>query len=140
LWKWPPPQSYTHNIWILDNALCAQPTGDWGGLGAAALNCYMGDPAPLAPRFFGNAMYVPIGQGVASWPLHNYATTVPFTFAAPGMGDYQLLTPYWTDTSDGQLAGINWPTLQAATKYMPPLPGTLRLPGTVPARGPVARP
>jgi len=138
-WSWPPPQSYTHNVWILDNALCAQPTGDWGQLGTSALNYYMGDPAPLAPRFYGNAMYVPSSQGVATWPLHNYASTVPFTYVVPSMGDYQLLTPYWTDTTDGQLAGINWSSLQAATKYMPPQPGTLPPSGAI-LPSPAARP
>jgi len=154
-WQWPPPQSYTHNVWILDNALCAQPTGDWGQLGTSALNYYMGDPAPLAPRFYGNAMYVPSGQGVATWPLHNYASTVPFTFAVPSIGDYQLLTPYWTDTTDGLLAGINWSSLQAATGYIsnpvvgpPPKGQLLRATSgpispsvaSLPPKGPTARP
>ncbi len=125
-WSWPPPQSYTHNIWLLDNVFCAQPTGDWGALGVTALNYYMGDPSPLAPRFYGNVMYVPSGQGLATWPLHNYATTAPFTYDAPTIGNYQLLTPYWTDTSDGKVAGISWPALQAATQYVPP--GPVRLP------------
>jgi hypothetical protein len=129
-WPWPPPQSYTHNVWLLDNVFCTQPTGDWGGLGAAALNYYMGDPAPLAPRFYGNVMYVPSSQKLGAWPLHNYATMVPFTYDAPTIGNYQLLTPYWTDTTDGQVSGISWSILQAATQYVPP--GPVRLPPKAP--------
>jgi hypothetical protein len=28
--------------------------------------------------------------------------------------NYQLLTPYWTDTSDGRLAGVNYLALRNA--------------------------
>ena len=55
-WKWPPPRSYTENVWILDNVLCRQPSGDWGGQGTDGLTNYMGSPRPLAPRFSGNVM------------------------------------------------------------------------------------
>jgi hypothetical protein len=74
----------------------------------------MSDPSPLAPRYLGNVMFAPIGDRVATWPLHNYATMVPGTYVNPGNANYQLLTPYWTDTSDGRLSGIDWATLQAA--------------------------
>ena len=112
-----PISSPTHNVWILDNAMTRQPSGDCGYQGTAALNYYMGDPSPVAPRFLGNVMFVPSNQQLATWPLHNYATTIAFTYVAPGMEDYQLLTPYWTDTSDGHLSGIDWSALQAATGY-----------------------
>jgi hypothetical protein len=52
-------------------------------------------------------MYVPPGNSLTSWPVHNYATTVAFTYVNPSTANYQLVTPYWTDTSDGQLSGVN---------------------------------
>jgi hypothetical protein len=110
----PPFVNLTKNIWLLDNALCRQPTGDWGQQGTSGLTQYMGNPAPLAPRFLGNVMYVPVGDSVQTFPLHNFATTVPFTYVSATSGDYQLVTPDWTDTSDGKLAGINYSTLSRA--------------------------
>jgi hypothetical protein len=59
---------------------------------------------------------------VQTFPLHNYATTVPFTYSAPVSGDYQLLSPYWTDTTDGKLSGISWSVLQAASGGIVPSP------------------
>ena len=68
----------------------------------------MGTPSDnIAQRFYGNVMYVPVGQKVQTFPPHNYATTIPFTYLNPASLNYQLLTPYWTDTSDGQVAGWN---------------------------------
>lgn len=105
--KWPPPQSITHNMWILDNAFCRQTSGDFGGQGTVGLNSYMGDPAPVDPRYLGNVMYVPSNNHVQQWPLHNFATTIPFTYVDPSNGNYQLLIPLWLDTSDGAEAGID---------------------------------
>jgi hypothetical protein len=102
-----PLNSLTYNIWILDNDECRQPTGDWGLQGTSGLTQYMGSPAPLDARYKGNVMYVQPGDKVQTFPLHNYASTVPFTYVAPQSGNYHLATPYWTDTSDGKLAGIN---------------------------------
>jgi len=102
---WPPAQSITQNLWILDNALCVQPTGGFGGQGTKGLTYYMGDPAPLAPRYLGNVMYVPANQ-VEAWPIHNDATTVPFVYVNASQGDYQLAIPDWTQTSDGKPAGV----------------------------------
>ena len=107
----PPFSNLTNNIWVLDNALCRQPTGDWGQQGTSGLTQYMGSPAPLDVRFKGNVMYVPTGDRVQTFPVHNYASTLPFTYEAPATYDYQLLTPYWTDTSDGRLAGVNYSSL-----------------------------
>jgi hypothetical protein len=103
-----------HNVWILDNVIARQPSGDCGYQGTTGLGYYMGNPSPLAPRYLGNVMFVPSGDRVATWPLHNYATMVPVTYVNPSSANYQLLTPYWTDTSDGRLSGINWAALQAA--------------------------
>ena len=100
----------TTNVWILDNALCRQPAGGNGLLGMTGLTQYMGVPSTspydLTQRFFGNAMYVPTGEKLQTWQPHNYATTVPFTYVNPSLLNYQLVTPNWTDTSDGQLSGI----------------------------------
>ncbi len=106
--------SPTHNIWILDNVLTRQPTGDCGSQGTPGLNLYMGDPSPVAPRYLGNVMFVPSGDRVQSWPAENDATTVPFVYVDPGSGNYQLLSPNWTQTSDGQESGISWTILQQA--------------------------
>ncbi len=108
---YPGTHSSTHNVWILDNALCRQPTGNGGGQGTAGLTNYMGDPSPLAPRFLGNVMYVPTVDRVQTFPLHNYATTLPFVYVNPGGGNYQLSVPNWTDTSDGKISGIDNSTL-----------------------------
>ncbi len=105
--QWPPTQSMTHNIWLLDNAFCRQPTGDHGAQGTVGMTYYMGDPAPVDPRYLGNVMYVPSNNKVQTWPLHNYATTVPFTYVNTAQRNYQLATPDWTDTSDGTEAGVD---------------------------------
>ena len=106
----PPLRHISNNVWILDNVLCNEPTGDWGQQGTSGLTEYMGTPSTppydLTQRFYGNVMYVPTGNKVQSFPPHNYATTVPFTYVNPLTGDFQLLTPYWTDTSDGNIAGV----------------------------------
>ena len=114
---WKPPFSLplTNNIWILDNSLCRQPTGDWGQQGTTGLTQYMGNPGPVDTRFRGNAMYVPAGDKVQPFPVHNYASTVPFTYVNPSIIDYQLATPYWTDTSDGQIAGVSFAQLPTST-------------------------
>ena len=100
-------QPVTQNIWILDNVLCREPIGD--GTNATTLSKYMSSPSTppydLNARFYGNVMFVPPSDIAWTYPPHNYATTIPFTYVNPPY-DYQLLTPYWTDTSDGNLAGV----------------------------------
>jgi hypothetical protein len=105
--KWPLAVSDTHNLWLLDNAFCRQTTGDHGGQGATGLNSYMSDPAPLDPRYLGNVMYVPSDNSIQQWPAHNFATPIPFVYVDQYQGNYQLLIPYWLDTSDGKEAGID---------------------------------
>ena len=96
----PPWQSTTHNLWILDNVMSQQPSGD----GGRPISEYMGDADPLGARFYGNVMYAPQGETVKTWwPVHNYATTVPPTLN----GTHQLETPLWSDTSDGAIAGYH---------------------------------
>lgn len=72
------------NIWILDNVLSKQPSGDCGYQGQNALDKYIPLPGPDGFRFSGNVMYVPGGDRGQTWPVHNY----------------------WTDTSDGNLARV----------------------------------
>ena len=130
-WKPPFPTAPTNNVWILDNVLCRQPTGDWGQQGTTGLTQYMGPPstAPkdLSGRFYGNVMYVPVGDRVYTFPPHNYGTTVPLSYVNPATGNYQLASPRWTDTSDGQMAGVNFARLPSLTSPAP-------APGTQPAR------
>jgi hypothetical protein len=109
-----PFTNLTRNIWILDNVLCRQPTGDWGLQGTSGLTQYMGTPGPVDTRYRGNVMYVPTGDRVQTFPVHNYASTVAFTYVAPSASNYQLVIPYWTDTSDGKLAGVNYSSLLTA--------------------------
>jgi len=108
-----PPVSRTHNVWILDNALCRQINGPGGMVGqfSYTLNAYAGDPSPVNPRLLGNVFYAPSGDRVYSLPPHNYTSTLPLIYVNPSGGDYQLSVPTWTDTSDGQIAGVNNSTL-----------------------------
>jgi hypothetical protein len=84
----------------------------------------MGGSVPIDTRYRGNVMYVPTGDRVQTFPVHNYASTVPFTYVAPQSGNYQLTTPYWTDTSDGKLAGIDYSSLSRALISTGPMAGT----------------
>ena len=106
-----PAPHVTSNIWILDNVLCKGATGDGQMQGTTpALSTYMPWPntAPndITARFTGNVMY---GQGgrIYAWPAGNLQTNTPFTYVNPSALDYQLLTPYWTTTTDGKLSGID---------------------------------
>jgi len=113
----PSEPSQTHNIWILDNALNQQVFGDCGLLGTYGLGYYMSDPAPLIPRFYGNVMWVPSGNP-ATWPgTSNDATTTPFTYVNPSMGNYQLLIPDWVSTTDGNVSGVNYNLLEQAMQH-----------------------
>ncbi len=121
----PPVFSSTHNVWILNNVLTNQTSGDCGFGGISGLtHDYFGDPPPVAPRFYGNVLFVPSGEGMQSWPPANDATTTPFTYVSPADGNYQLVSPHWTDTTDGTLAGINWKEIRQAIngKSNPPAP------------------
>ena len=110
-----PTTSPTHNVWILDNVTARQPSGDCGYQGIAGLNVYTPDPAPLAQRFYGNVMFVPSGDSKQTWPgTSNDATTTPLTYVNPSGGNYQLLIPNWTNTTDGNVSGIDWAELQQA--------------------------
>jgi hypothetical protein len=109
-WSPPFPSNLTNNIWLLDNVMCKQPTGDFGLQGTSGLTQYMGAPSTppddLTQRFFGNVMFVPPGNNVATFPPHNLATTVPLIYFNPPRDNFQLLLPKWTDTTDGLIAGV----------------------------------
>ncbi|MGA9566938.1 MAG: hypothetical protein WBS19_15545 [Candidatus Korobacteraceae bacterium] len=117
--RWPPPTPPTHNVWILDNVLCRQPTGDYQKQGTAGLSVYMGDPAPWAPRYFGNVMYAPAGDQAQSFPPGNRATSEVLRYVDPLNGNYQLLTPNLRTTSDGTAPGINSATFQTMLATRP---------------------
>lgn len=113
-WRWPPAQSYAQDLWVLDNVLCRQPSGDNGAQGTEGLVYYMGDPRPLDPRFLGNVIYVPAGDTPHPFPRKNTLPT-KIAYADPATGNYQLTSPKWTQTSDGKMAGVDMVALQTAT-------------------------
>jgi hypothetical protein len=105
-----PPASRTQNVWILDNVFCRQINGAGAGYAGQftfSLTDYMGNPGPPEPRFRGNVFYAPKGDKVYPLPLQNYTSTVPFIYVNPAARNYQLSSPSWTNTSDGNLAGVN---------------------------------
>ncbi len=112
--KWPLAKSSTYDLWILDNVLCRQPTGDWGGQGTVGLMGYMGAPTPLDRRFAGNVMYVPKDNREQTFPKHNLSTSTPIAYVDPSTSNYQLLVPKFTQTSDGSVAGVDTASLMAA--------------------------
>ena len=113
---WPLAQSSTHNVWILDNVLCRQPTGDWGGQGTAGLQSYMKDPPPLDPRFRGNLMMVQGGDQSQTWPPLNGVTGSRFNFVDPAHEDYGLVPGKQTKFAGDLLPGVNMPALLEAIK------------------------
>jgi hypothetical protein len=119
---WPLQQSSTHNVSILDNVLCRQPTGDWGGQGMAGLQSYMGDFFPLAPRFRGNLMFVPTGDRAQAWPATNDTMSAPFSFLDAAKNNYQLVPRKRTKDNDVPLPGVDMARLLAATGEEKPAP------------------
>jgi len=118
-WNCTPPTGYssTHNLWMIDNAIERQPTGDCSFTGTTGLNWYMPDPLPLAPRYVGNVMFKNGDTTTYTWPTNNDVPTV-WSFDSNNV----LVTPDWhTHTSDGIQAG--WvgttPTLQINTTVLP---------------------
>ena len=112
---WPLQQSSTHNVSILDNVLCRQPSGDWGGQGMAGLQSYMGDPPPVAPRFRGNFMFVPSGDRAQAWPATNDTTSSRFSFVDTAKNNYQLVPRKRTKDIAAPLPGVDMARLLAAT-------------------------
>jgi len=110
----PREKSITHNLWITDNVLCRPPSGDFGGQGTAGLISYMGDPAPLETRFTGNIILAPSDSSATSVPGGNLMTRGPIHFADSTVGNYRLIAPKWTTTTDGKPAGVDVSALKAA--------------------------
>ena len=75
------------------------------------LQYYMGYPGTSSydvnARYYGNVMFVARKTGYRIFPPHNLATTKAFRYVDPQKGDYDLLQPKWTETSDGKLAGVD---------------------------------
>jgi hypothetical protein len=105
----PPPfsPSVDYNIWLLDNVLCKQTTGDFQLTGTTGLNSYMLDPSTppydLPARYFGNVMNSQGGTTYA-WPPNNIVRNGIGYVNAPI--DYTL-NPGYLGTSDGTNAGVN---------------------------------
>ena len=101
--------SRTQNVWITDNVMCRQGYGSAGMIGQLpySFSDYMGSPAPPDNRFRGNVLYAPTGDKVYPQPVHNYVSTLPLVYLNPSAGNYQLLSPNWTDTTDGKVAGYH---------------------------------
>ena len=113
-----PLSNLTNNIWVLDNVLCRQPTGDWGQQGINGLTQYMGtadNSATLDKRFSGNVMFVVEGDRQQNFPPRNLATTKSPRWADPAKGNFELAEPAWTQTTDGKPAGILF-------SQLPPVP------------------
>jgi hypothetical protein len=107
----PPISNLTNNVWVLDNVLCQAPTGDWGQQGTSGLTQYMGtadNSQGLDKRFYGNVIY---GGRPASFPSHNLVTTKSIRWADPAKGNYDLVDPKWSETTDGKPAGIDFSLL-----------------------------
>jgi hypothetical protein len=110
----PPLSDITNNIWILDNVLCKQPTGDWGQQGTNGLTQYMGS-APnsigVDKRFSGNVIFVPEGDKPQSFPAHNLVSTKTPRWVDAAAGNYTLADPKFSDTTDGKPAGVDFSAL-----------------------------
>ena len=48
-----------------------------------------------------------LGKQSQTYPTSDLTQAAPFTYINPSAMDYQLLTPIWTKTTDGKLAGID---------------------------------
>lgn len=112
--RWPLTEPATRNIWVLDNVLCRPPTGDYGGQGIAGLEQYMGDSPPIDKRFAGNVIFIPKDAQPASFPGSNRMVSSGIRFADPAAGNYQLVLPKWTKTTDELPAGVDMKALGEA--------------------------
>jgi hypothetical protein len=112
--RWPLAEPATSNIWIRDNLLCRPPTGDYGGQGTAGLEIYMGDSPPIEKRFAGNVIFVPKDAQPASFPGSNRLVVWGIRFVDPAAGNYELVLPKWTKTTDELPAGVDMKVLSGA--------------------------
>ena len=110
------------NIWILDNVLSRQPTGDGGYQGQKALETYMPLPRPTAPRFRGNVIFVPPGsqpQGIAEG---NVLTSTAPVYKDPAKDNFELLSHVKVRTTDGAPPGVDMSRIELAmaSEAVPP--------------------
>jgi hypothetical protein len=106
----PPISNLTNNIWILDNILCRQPSGDWGQRGISGLTQYMGtadNGLGLDKRFYGNVMFLNGDDRPEKFPPHNLVSSKGPRWVDAGKGDYGMADPKWTETTDGKPAGVD---------------------------------
>ena len=104
----------TVNTWILDNVFCRQIFGARGWIGSSptVITDYMRDPAPVAPRFFGNVFYAPTTDKEYPLPPHNFSTGKRVENSNDG--EYRLNYPAKMGTSDGREPGVDQSKLAAA--------------------------
>lgn len=106
---YPPTSHVTNNVWILDNVLCSQPNGDWGVKGTSGLDLYMAypniSPNDVTQRYYGNVMWKQNATAYVFPTSNDVASTIGYV--DPTHSNYQLASPYWTYTSDGNLSGVN---------------------------------
>jgi hypothetical protein len=106
----PPISNLTSNIWILDNVLCRQPTGDWGQRGINGLTQYMGGSdggQGVDRRFYGNVMFLDGDDKPEKFPPHNLVSSKTPHWVDASKGNYELAEPKWTETTDGKLVGVD---------------------------------
>ncbi len=128
---WPFPHSGTNNLWVLDNVLCRQPSGDFGRMGVEGLSVYMGAPPPLQQRFSGNVMLVSSGDVAHDHPPKN-ALPTKISFADPAAGNYQLVSPKFNQTTDEQSPGVDMTALAPALQATAGSPGPVETPAAPP--------
>jgi hypothetical protein len=106
----PPISNLTNNIWILDNVLCRQPTGDWGQQGINGLTQYMGaagEGQGLDKRFSGNVIFLNGDDRPEKFPPHNLVSSKSPRWMDAAKGNYDLAEPKWTETTDGKPVGVD---------------------------------
>jgi hypothetical protein len=102
------------DVWILDNVLSRQPTGDGGRQGQNALDTYIPLPGPNGERFKGNVMFVPAGDQAQSFPKSNVSTTAAFNYQDGAKSHAELLPGKQLRTSDSSPAGADISKIEAA--------------------------
>jgi hypothetical protein len=129
-----PTRAATHNVWILDNALCRQAKGPRGMVGqySYVINDYMGDPPPPDSRLLGNVFYVSNLDKAYPLPPQNFASDKRLTNAENS--EYHLNYPAKMQTSDGRVPGVDKSKLapaysaESGIKLLPPSEAAKELP------------
>ena len=110
------------NLWILDNALSRQPTGDCGYQGQKALDSYIPLPAPSGGRFRGNAMFSPASDKAQPFPAGNVSLGSGAGSKDRGNGEVALLSSNQARTTDATPVGVDMSKIDAARvlDHVPP--------------------